>query len=440
MKTPIRTTLGLALLSAGFFSVSHAQTNLKGAPMKEKIKAAQKYLRENNLDGWLLYDFRRSNPMAAEFMAIHGQQTRRWFYFIPKEGEPQGLYHRIEYHNFDGVPGKRELFSAWKELEAKLGKMLSGTKKVAMEYSPRNAIPYVSRVDAGTIELVRSFGVEVVSSADLIQTFQAVLTPAEYETHLYAAKALNEIKDKAFARIAEKIKSDQPTDEYEVQQFIWNEYAKYGMTADSPPIVAVNANAANPHYLPTAEASSSIKKGDLVLIDMWAKKDSAGAIYGDMTWMGYVGDKLPEDIAKIWTVLVEARDKAIGYMNLMFANGRKVYGYEVDDCVRGVIEKAGYGPNFTHRTGHSIGVEVHGNGVNIDNFETQDRRELVPGVCFSIEPGIYFEGKYGFRSEIDVFIGYHPAHKVASDAFVGAGPHVEVTTQPVQKEILLLLK
>ena len=393
--------------------------------MEEKIKAAQKYLQENNLDGWLLYDFRRSNPMAAEFMGIRGQQTRRWFYFIPREGEPLGLYHRIEYHNFDGIQGKRELFSAWKELEAKLAKMLSGVKKVAMEYSPKNAIPYVSRVDAGTIELVRSLGVEVVSSADLIQTFQAVLTPTEYETHRYATRSLNEIKDKAFALIAEKIKASQPTNEYEIQQFIWNEYAKHGMTADSPPIVAVNANAANPHYLPTAEVFSPIKKGDLVLIDMWAKKDTAGAIYGDMTWMGYVGDRLPEEIAQIWAVEAEARDKAIAFVTERMAKGEKTYGYEVDDVARGIIEKAGYGPNFTHRTGHSIGIEVHGNGVNIDNFETQDRRELVPGVCFSIEPGIYFEGKFGFRSEIDMFIHSGRA---------------EVTTQPVQKEILLLLK
>jgi Xaa-Pro aminopeptidase len=425
MKNKMLTMLGPTILVFGFVSLAQAQTSLKGAPMTEKIKAAQKYLQENKLDGWLLYDFRRSNPMAAEFMGIRGQQTRRWFYFIPREGEPMGLYHRIEYHNFDGIPGKRELFSAWKELEAKLGKMLSGVKKVAMEYSPKNAIPYVSRVDAGTIELVRSFGIEIVSSADLVQMFQAVLTPTEYRTHLCAAKSLNEIKDKAFVQIAEKIKAGQPTDEYEVQQFIWNYYSEYGMTADSPPIVAVNANAANPHYLPTAEVFAPIKKGDLVLIDMWAKKDTAGAIYGDMTWMGYVGDMLPEEIAKIWAVEVEARDKAIAFVTERMTKGQKTYGYEVDDVARGVIEKAGFGANFTHRTGHSIGIEVHGNGVNIDNFETQDRRELVPGVCFSIEPGIYFEGKYGFRSEIDMFI--HPGR-------------AEVTTQPVQKEILLLLK
>ncbi len=425
MKNSMQVISGISLIVLSFFPISQAQMNFKGAPMNEKIKAAQNYLRENNLDGWLLYDFRRSNPMASEFMAIRGQQTRRWFYFIPKEGEPKGLYHRIEYHNFDGTPGSRELFSSWKELEAKLEKMLSGVRKVAMEYSPRNAIPYVSRVDAGTIELIRSFGVEVVSSADLIQMFQAVLTPMEYQTHLYAAKSLNEIKDKAFALVAEKIKAGQPTDEYEIQQFIWNEYPKYGMTADSPPIVAVNANAASPHYQPTAELFAPIKKGDLVLIDMWAKKDTDGAIYGDMTWMGYVGNTLPEDIAKIWRVEAEARDKAIAFITERIAKGEKVYGYEVDDVARGVIEKAGYAPNFTHRTGHSIGIEVHGNGVNIDNFETQDRRELVPGVCFSIEPGIYLEGKYGFRSEIDMFI--HPTK-------------AEVTTQPVQKKILLLLK
>jgi len=393
--------------------------------MTEKIKAAQKYLSENNLDGWLLYDFRRSNPIAAEFMGIRGQQTRRWFYFIPKTGEPKGLYHRIEYHNFDSIPGSRELFSGWKELETKLGKMLSGVKKVAMEYSPRNAIPYVSRVDAGTIELVRSFGIEVASSADLVQMFQAVLTPEEYQTHVYAAKALYEIQNKAFALIAGKINAGQPVNEYEIQQFIWNEYSKYGMIADGAAIVAVNANAANPHYQPTAEVFAPIQKGDLVLIDLWAKKDSAGSIYADITWMGYVGDKLPDDIAKIWAVEAEARDKAISFVTERIAKGQRVYGYEVDDVARGVIEKAGYGPNFTHRTGHSIGVEDHGNGVNIDNFETQDRRELVPGVCFSIEPGIYLEGKYGFRSEIDMFI--HPGK-------------AEVTTQPVQKEILLLLK
>ena len=393
--------------------------------MNEKIKAAQKYLQENNLDGWLLYDFRRSNPIAAEFMGIRGQQTRRWFYLIPKEGEPKGLYHRIEYHNFDGVPGRRELFSAWKELETKLEKMLAGVKKVAMEYSPKNAIPYVSRVDAGTIELVRSFGVEVASSADLVQMFQAVLSPNEYQTHLYAAQSLNEIKDKAFGEIAEKIKAGLPTSEYEIQQFIWNEYSKYGMTADGAPIVAVNANAANPHYQPTAELFALIKKGDLVLIDLWAKKDSSDAIYADITWMAYIGDQLPEDIAKLWRIEAEARDKAIQFVTERMAQGQKTYGYQVDDVARGVIEKAGYGANFTHRTGHSIGVEDHGNGVNIDNFETQDRRELVPGVCFSIEPGIYLEGKYGFRSEIDMFIHSRRA---------------EVTTQPVQKEILLLLK
>jgi len=393
--------------------------------MNEKIKAAQKYLQENNLDGWLLYDFRRSNPIAAEFMGIRGQQTRRWFYLIPKEGEPKGLYHRIEYHNFDGVPGRRELFSAWKELETKLEKMLAGVKKVAMEYSPKNAIPYVSRVDAGTIELVRSFGVEVASSADLVQMFQAVLSPNEYQTHLYAAQSLNEIKDKAFGEIAEKIKAGLPTSEYEIQQFIWNEYSKYGMTADGAPIVAVNANAANPHYQPTAELFALIKKGDLVLIDLWAKKDSSDAIYADITWMAYIGDQLPEDIAKLWRIEAEARDKAIQFVTERMAQGQKTYGYQVDDVARGVIEKAGYGANFTHRTGHSIGVEDHGNGVNIDNFETQDRRELVPGVCFSIEPGIYLEGKHGFRSEIDMFIHSGRA---------------EVTTQPVQKEILLLLK
>ncbi len=393
--------------------------------MKEKIKAAQKYLKENDLDGWLLYDFRRSNPIAADFMGLSGLQSRRWFYFIPQKGEPKGLFHRIEYHNFDGVPGSRELFSGWKELETKLGQMLSGVKKVAMEYSPRNAIPYVSRVDAGTIELVRSLGVEVATSADLVQQFQAVLTPAEYQSHLYAAKALNEIKDKAFAQVAEKIKAGQPTNEYEVQQFIWNYYSEYNMMAESPPIVAVNANAANPHYQPTAQVFAPIKKGDLLLVDLWAKKDTAGSIYGDITWMGYVGDSLPEDIARIWAVEAEARDKAVEFVTDRIKNKQKVYGYEVDDVARGVIEKAGFGPNFTHRTGHSIGTEDHGNGVNIDNFETEDRRELIPGVCFSIEPGIYIEGKYGFRTEIDMFI--HPGK-------------AEVTTQPVQKEILLLLR
>jgi Xaa-Pro aminopeptidase len=386
-----------------------------GARMTEKIAATQKYLAETKLDGWLLYDFRRSNPIAADFLDLSGFHTRRWFYFIPKSGEPRGLFHRIECHNFDHLL----------ELEAKLGQMLSSVKKVAMEYSPKNAIPYVSRVDAGTVELVRSLGVEVVSSADLVQLFFAVLTPEQYQTHLFAAKALNAIKDKAFALIAERIKAGKTVNEYEVQQLIWHELPKYGLASEGPPIVAINANAANPHYQPTEDIFAPIQKGDLVLIDLWAKKETAGSIYADITWMGYVGDSLPGDIAEIWGVETAARDEAIAFITERIAKGRKVYGCEVDDVVRGVIEKAGYGLNFTHRTGHSIGTEDHGNGVNIDNFETEDKRELIPGVCFSIEPGIYIEGKYGFRTEIDMFI--HPGR-------------AEVTTHPVQKEILLLLR
>lgn len=411
--------------SARALPVLPAQAHFKGISMKDKIKAAQKYLKENKLDGWLLYDFRRTNPIAVDFLHLSGIQTRRWFYLIPRRGEPKGLFHRIESHNFDGVPGHRELFSSWRELEAGLEAMLSGVKKVAMEYSPKNAIPYVSRVDAGTIELVRSFGVEVVSSADLVQMFQAVLTPEEYQTHLYAARSLNEIKDTAFALIAEKIKAGTPVHEYEIQRFIWDQYPKYGMIADDPPIVAVNANASNPHYQPTKEVSSPIKREDLVLIDLWAKKDSVGSIYGDITWMGYVGDRLPEEIAKIWAVVTRARDEAARFATDRIAKGLKTLGCEVDDVARGVIEKAGFGTNFTHRTGHSIGTEDHGNGANIDNFETRDDRELVPGVCFSIEPGIYLEGLYGFRTEIDMFL--HPKR-------------VEVTTQPVQRDILLLLE
>lgn len=400
------------------------QAEEKGKTVTEKIAQVQSYLKAQDLSGWLLYDFRRMNPIAVEFLGITGIQTRRWFYFIPAQGTPTAIIHKIEAHNFDSIPGNKVQFAGWKELETALQTVLKGAKIVAMEYSPRNAIPYISRVDAGTIELVRSLGVEVVSSADLVQYFQARLTDEQYQTHLAAAKALMEIKDSTFALAAEKVKTGQPFSEYDLQQYMWQLYQRYGLVADAPPIVAVNANAGNPHYEPTLEKHAPIQKGDLLLIDLWAKQKAPGAIYGDITWVAYLGDRVPEKFAKIFAIVRDARDRAIQFVQEQVKKGVPLYGWQVDDVSRGHIASQGYGDYFTHRTGHSIGTEDHGNGVNIDNFETRDQRQIIPGVCFSIEPGIYLP-EFGLRSEIDMFVS------------AGEG---RVTTLPLQTEILPLLK
>jgi Xaa-Pro dipeptidase len=295
-----------------------------------------------------------------------------------------------------------------------------------MQYSPENAIPYISRVDAGTIELVRGFGVEPETSADLVQRFEAVWTPAQLETHREAADKVHRIILEGFDEIARRIRADEQFTEYDIQQFMVRRFEEENMTSnDDPPVVAVNANSANPHYQPNAQMFAPIRRGDFVLFDVWAKLKTPGAVYADQSWTGYVGETVPEENSRIFRIVREARDAAIEFVQTSVRAGREIRGAEVDDASRGVIERAGYGEQFTHRTGHSIGEEVHGNGANIDNLETRDSRRIIPGTCFSIEPGIYLEGNFGVRSEVDVYVGEG---------------HAEVTGQPIQTEVVAILK
>ncbi|HET7745785.1 MAG TPA: M24 family metallopeptidase [Vicinamibacteria bacterium] len=389
------------------------------------LAGIQKALQEQQIDGWLLYDFRGSNPIARSVIGFDESQigTRRWFYLIPAQGNPVGLVHVIEPHALKGAPGRFEPYRSWKELEERLRAHLAPLKRVAMEYSPGAAIPYIGRVDAGTIEMVRATGVEVVSSADLVQVFEARWTADQKALHDQAARDTLQAKDEAFALIRERIATAIPVTEHEVQCFIQSRFDARGLQTHHPCIVAVNAHASDPHFETTSgPGNRTIGKGDVVLIDLWAKvKDDPRAVYYDTTWMAYCGQDVPGRVREVWEAVKGARDAAIDFVQSSVAAGRDLHGYEVDDVARGFIEARGFGPYFLHRTGHSIGYEVHGNGVNIDNLETRDQRKIIPGVCFSIEPGVYLP-EFGVRSEVDMYVGYGVAE----------------VTGDIQKELLLL--
>lgn len=371
------------------------------------LSAIQAALKEADIDGWLFYDFHNRDAMAARILAMDTSRfaSRRWFYYIPARGEPQKLVHKIEPWRCDHLPGEKHIYLPWQELHRLLQQILASAKKVAMQYSPYNAIPYVSVVDAGTVELVRSFGIEVVSSADLVGQFEAHLSMQDWQSHKEAGAVMQMVKDETFREIARRIRAGQTPLEVEIQHFMHGLMRDKDMKWDDGPIVAINEHAADPHFEPTAENSFNMQQGDLVLLDLWAKKNRPGSIYYDITWMGYIGEQVPEKIENIFQIARAARDAALNLVQKRFARGKAVYGWEVDDVCRRVIVDAGYGEYFTHRTGHNIGEEVHGNGVNIDNLETRDERRILPGTCFSIEPGIYLpHEKMGFRTEIDVFV------------------------------------
>ncbi len=375
----------------------------------EHIVAIQQVLREAGLDGWLFYDFRGSDPLAARILTLDPARhmTRRWYYLIPAQGTPTKILHKIEPHSLDDVPGEVRLYLSWQEQHEHLQQTLASlgkSPKVSMQYSPLNAIPYISRVDAGTIELVRSLGADVVTSADLVQRFEAVWTDDQYASHRLAADALRQIVDEAFGRVRHEIACGAIFTERDLQQDILARIATRGLHTYAPPIAAVNAHAADPHYSPPEAGSAPIRKDDLVLIDLWAKSKSPGSMYGDITWTGYVGETVPARHAEVFAIVAAARDAAIAFVTQEVGAGRFPRGGDVDDACRRVIRDAGYGDRFIHRTGHSIGEEVHGNGANIDNLETQDNRRLLPRTCFSIEPGIYLPGDFGIRSEVDVYI------------------------------------
>lgn len=371
------------------------------------IKEIQTALKKAGMDGWLFYDFHNRDAIAARILKIDSKRftSRRWFYYIPAEGEAQKLVHKIEPWKLDHLPGKKNIYLPWEEQHELLKNILKGSKKVAMQYSPMNAIPYVSIVDGGTIDLIRSFGVEVVSSADLVSQFESHLTMEDWESHVEASKSMQFVKDETFREIARNIKAGKNPKEYEIQAFMHDLMRKENMKWEDGPVVAVNEHAADPHFEPTEENSVPMKEGDLVLLDLWAKKDLPGAIYYDITWMGYIGTEVPEKIETIFQIGRKARDTAHKLVVDRFAAGELVHGWEVDNACRKVIDDAGYGEYFSHRTGHNIGEEVHGNGAHIDNLETKDERVIIKGTCFSIEPGIYLaHEKIGFRTEIDVFV------------------------------------
>jgi Xaa-Pro aminopeptidase len=391
------------------------------------ISAIQSALRESQLDGWLFYYFHENDPLALRILGLDSRkiQSRRWFYLVPREGTPIKLVHRIEMEVLDALPGTKLAYVGWRELEQKLTEMLKGLRTVAMQYSPKNAIPYISRVDAGVIELVRGCGVEVASSADLVQRFEATWTDAQLALHVQTAETLRKIVFEAFAEIRRGIESKQRLTEYGVQQFICDAYARYGLTTSSPPIVAVNEHSGNPHYQPTAHTHADIHEKDLVLLDIWAKrKEPADAVYADITWTGYVGTQVPDKYTEVFNVVRGGRDAALQFVTEAVHQGREIFGWQVDDVARHFIAERGYGNYFIHRTGHSIGLEVHANGANIDNLETRDERRLIPRTAFSIEPGIYLP-EFGIRSEIDVYIS-------EQDTIVAG--------QPIQTEIIPILQ
>ena len=396
----------------------------------ERVAEMQAALRDAKLDGWLFYDFRHSDPLAYRILKLDEKMaaSRRWFYYVPASGEPVKIVQSIEQFKLDSLTGKKLVFRGWQELHARLREVLGGAKeskrRIAMQYSPMNDIPYISRVDAGTIELVRSFDVEPVTSAELVQRFEAVFSPAQHQMHVEASDKMHRIIQDAFAEIARRIRDNQPTTEWDIAQFMLRRYGEEGMQQE-PMIVAVNANAANPHYMPTKENSSPIRRGDFVLIDAATKLNKPDAVATDQTWTGYVGEAVPDEYVRVFNIVREARDAAVDFVRKNIRAGKPIRGAEVDDVSRGVITRAGFGEQFTHRTGHSIGEETHGNGVNIDDFETRDSRRIIPGVCFSIEPGIYLEGKFGVRSEINVYV---------------SDKDIEVTGQPIQIEIIPILK
>jgi Xaa-Pro dipeptidase len=374
------------------------------------VAEIQEALRKEKLDGWLFFDHHLRDPLAYRVLGFHpaSHVTRRWYYFIPAHGEPKGLVHRVESKMLDAVPGEKVPYSSWTEQVDGIRRILDGARRVAMQYSPNCAIPYVAMVDAGTVELVRGLGVDVATSAELVQHFEARWTPAALESHMEAGRRVDSVRREAFQLIGERTRNGRSIEELEVKQFVLAEFARHGMVTPDGPIVGVNANAANPHYEPQPGMTLPIRRGDFVLLDMWAKLDQPDSVFYDITWTGFCGTEPPEQIRRVFAIVRDARDCAIARVQNAVSAGQVVRGFEVDDAARSHIAGQGYGQQFTHRTGHSIGQDIHGNGANMDNLETHDERRIVPWTCFSIEPGIYLSD-FGVRSEVNVFVGEHEA-------------------------------
>jgi Xaa-Pro aminopeptidase len=377
--------------------------------MSFDFRSVQEDLKAAKLDGWLFYDFRGRDPIALRILQLPpGMRTRRWFYFVPTKGVPRKLVHRIEAESLAALPGATLFYASQNELQANLQELMNGAQSIAMQYSPRNAIPYVSMVDAGTVELVRSVGPRIYTSADLIQKYEACWTAEQLESHLATGEVVDRIIREAFQLAAKGARDGRPLTEYVLKQWILKEFDAADLMSEEGPDVAVGANASDPHYGPVEGTAAPIREGQLLLLDVWAKKRTPGSVYYDVTWTGFLGTKVPEEHAKVFAVVREARDKAIELIRSAVAKGRALQGWQVDNAARGVVKDAGYGEYFFHRTGHNIGESVHGNGVNMDGLETKDTRHLIPRTCTSIEPGIYLP-EFGIRSEVNVYIGEREA-------------------------------
>jgi Xaa-Pro aminopeptidase len=375
-----------------------------------QLQAIQEALRAAELDGWLFYDHHHRDPIAYRILGLSGALhiTRRWYYFVPATGEPRKLVHRVESTRLDPLPGRAEVYSSWQELESGLSRLLGSAHRIAMQYSPRNAIMYVSMVDAGTIEVLRELGKTIVSSADLVSRFEAVLTPEQEKSHYEAQSKLDPILEAGFLEIGRRV-SSSGTNEYEMVQWFQHAMADAGLVWEHGPNVSVNANSSDSHYEPTAERHSPIRSGDFLLIDIWARLDREGSIFYDITWTGVVDRDPTAEEQRVFNTVRSARDAAIEKVRQAFAATRSIAGWEADDAARAVIRNAGYAEYFTHRTGHNIANDLHGNGAHLDNLETHDERLLLPHTCFSVEPGIYLKG-FGIRSEVNMMTGDREAH------------------------------
>ena len=379
--------------------------------MALNVPAIQAALRADHLDGWLLYDFHGSNPIARRLAGLSGNgkmATRRWYYLIPATGEPRGLVHAIERGNLDAVPGTKRVYAGRHELEHGLRALLTGCRRLAMEYSPDCAIPYISRVDAGTVDLLRRWNIEPTSSGDLVQRFEAVWDDRALASHRAASERLYRITDRAFDAIRHAAHEGAPLTEYDLQQLMVGWFAEDGLVSDSAPVVAVQEHTADPHYLPSAADPRHIGPDQVVLLDLWGKLDEPGAVFADITWMGFVGRRVPTPVAETFQVVCEARDEAVRVVQTAVRERRDLRGWEIDRAARGVIARAGYGAQILHRTGHSLGEKVHGNGMHLDDYETHDERRVLAGTGFTIEPGLYGDA-FGVRTEINIYVSERDA-------------------------------
>jgi Xaa-Pro dipeptidase len=368
------------------------------------LPAIQAALRERNIDAWLFYDHHHRDPIAYRVLGLPSSLmvTRRWFYLIPAQGEPTKLVHKIEAGHLDSLPGSKLVYAGWQELFQQIKEFLGGCRDIAMQYSPNNLVFTVSLVDAGTIELVRGLGKNVVSAADLIAQFESTWTDEQIKTHFAARDAVDSITTAAFAEIGRRVRNGG-THEHGMQQWLLEAFQRENLVTDDPPVVAVNANSGNPHYEPHAEGSAPIREGDFVLLDVWGKKNTPGAVYYDITWTGYVGKAPSDKQREVFQIVRDARDVGVKTVLDAIAAGQPIAGWQVDRATRDYIQKAGYGDYFIHRTGHSIGTDVHSNGANMDDLEIHDERQILPNSCFSIEPGIYLP-QFGVRSEVNILV------------------------------------